>query len=227
MFPVILNVADELKETINSLIGGTNADFEIKEILSRFTTDVIGTCAFGIECNSLKNENSEFRKYGRQIFESPRSSFLKILFMSSFRDLARKLRMKVVSDNVSEFFLGSLKETIEYREENNIKRSDFLNMMMQLMKHGKIDDNEVVNDSENHGMLSFNEMAAQSFVFFLAGFETSSTTTTFCLFELSVNPEIQKKARQEVIDVLKKHNGEFTYDAMMEMHYVERCIQGM
>lgn len=226
MYPMILSVGDELTKTINSLINGTSGDFEMKEVLAKFTTDIIGTCAFGIECNSLKDDNSEFRNYGRKIFETPRNSFLKLLFMSSFRSMARKLRMKSISDDVSEFFMGSLKETIKYREENNVERSDFLNMMMQLMKQGKLDD-EADNDAAGKGLLSFNEIAAQCFVFFLAGFETSSTTMMFCLFELSVNPEIQKKARQEVNDVLKKHNGQFTYEAMMEMNYLDRCVQGI
>jgi len=227
MFPTILKVADELTNTVNSLTNGTNADLEVKEILARFTTDVIGTCAFGIECNSLKDENSEFRKYGRKIFDTPRNSFLKFLFLSAFRDLARKLRMKQIADDVSAFFMSSLKETIKYREENNVQRNDFLNMMMQLQKHGRLDvgDGDEVDDDQVKGKLSFNELAAQSFVFFFAGFETSSTTMMFCLFELSVNPQIQRKARQEVIDVLAKHNGVFTYEAMMEMHYLDRCLQ--
>lgn len=183
MFPMIVTVADELKNTIESLTNGTNGDFEIKEILARFTTDIIGTCAFGIECNSLKNDNSEFRKYGRKIFESPRNSFVKLLFMASFRSIARKLKMKVVSDDTSEFFIGSLQETIKYRDENNVKRNDFLNMMMDLMKHDTIDDSDGESNTGT-GILSFNEVAAQCFVFFLAGFETSSTTMMFCLFEM-------------------------------------------
>ncbi|KAJ6632804.1 putative cytochrome P450 6a14, partial [Pseudolycoriella hygida] len=221
MFPIIVGVADELKNTIDSLIVSSTGEFEIKEVLARFTTDVIGSCAFGIECNSLKNENSDFRKYGKLIFASPRNSFLKVLFMSMFRNWSRKLGMKVVADDVSEFFIASLKDTIKYREENNIKRNDFLNMMMQLMKQGKLDDEE----ETTKGILSFNETAANCFVFFVAGFETSSTTMMFCLFELSVNPDIQRKARQEVNDVLEKHGGQFTYDAMMKMHYLDRCVQ--
>lgn len=189
MFPMILNVADELTKTINSLINGTSGEFEIKEILSRFTTDIIGTCAFGIDCNSLQNENSDFRTYGRKIFEQPRNSFLKVLLMSNFPQLARKLKMKLLRDDVSEFFIGSLKETIRYREENNIKRKDFLDMMMELMKHGRLDDDDdddgkIGDNTTTNGQLSFHEIAANCFVFFLAGFETSSTTMMFCLFEL-------------------------------------------
>lgn len=225
MLPMILNVADEFKGTVTSLINGMNAELEMKEILARFTTDTIGTCAFGIDCNSLRNENSDFRKYGRAVFEKPRNSFLKLLFINNFTELARKLKMKHFSDDVSDFFMGSLKETMRYREENNIRRNDFLNMMIELHKRGKIDGHETGIDSDKD-KLTFDEMSAQCFVFFLAGFETSSTTMMFCLFELSVNPDMQKKARQEVFDVLKKYNGELTYEAIMEMDYVDRCIQG-
>lgn len=229
MFPMILNVADELKSKINSLIISGNGDIEIKDIAARFTTDVIGTCAFGIECNSLKNENSDFRKYGRAVFDCPRNSLMERAFMRSFTNLARKLKMKMFADDVSEFFMGSLAETIKYREENNIKRNDFLNMMMQLMKRGKLDedvDDEILNAAADTSVLSFNEIATQLFAFFVGGFETSATTLAFCLFELSVNLQHQRKARQEVNDVLRKHNGEFTYEALTDMHFIERCVLG-
>lgn len=227
MFPTVLSVADELKVSIDSLINSNKVDIEIKDILARFTTDIIGTCAFGIECNSLKNPESMFRKFGQKHFEKPRNSLLKILFMNGFRELARKLKMKMIADDVSEFFLNSLRNTVRYREENNVQRKDFLNLLMQLQKYGKLEGNEDEDgDFLNTGRLTFNELAAQSFLFFLAGFETSSTTMLFCLFELSVNPEIQRKARKEVMEVLSKHKGEFTYEAMSEMYYLEYCIQG-
>jgi len=81
------------------------------------------------------------------------------------------------------------------------------------------------NGDKQNG-LTFNEVAAQAFIFFLAGFETSSTTMGFALYELACNQHIQDKLRTEVDSVLKKHNGKLDYDSMREMTYLEKVIDG-
>lgn len=71
------------------------------------------------------------------------------------------------------------------------------------------------------------EAAAQCFVFFLAGFETSSTTMTFALYELAVHQDIQDKVREEIKSVLAKHNNKISYDSLKEMKYQRQVIDGI
>lgn len=49
---------------------------------------------------------------------------------------------------------------------------------------------------------------------------------TFCLHELSLNHELQDKARANVLEVLARHDGKITYEALNEMTYLEQCING-
>lgn len=74
--------------------------------------------------------------------------------------------------------------------------------------------------------LTLGEMVAQCFVFFLAGYETSSTTMTFALYELSIHPEIQEKVREELFRVLKKYNNKITYDSLKELEYMQQVVDG-
>jgi len=113
-----------------------------------------------------------------------------------------------------------LQKTVEYRENNDIKRNDFLSLLLQIKKHGKINDDV----GEAIGSMTTEELAAQSFLFFVAGFETSSTTMTFALYELAKNPDIQENLRQEIKRVLSQFDNKLTYEAMLEMKYLQMVI---
>jgi cytochrome P450 family 6 len=58
-------------------------------------------------------------------------------------------------------------------------------------------------------------------VFFLAGFETSSSVATFALYELAINTEIQVNLRKEIQETLEKYDGKVTYESIQEMKYLD------
>ena len=63
---------------------------------------------------------------------------------------------------------------------------------------------------------------AQAFAFFLAGFETSSTSI-YCLHELAFNLEVQEKLRKEMKDTLGDRD-DFTYEDVFAMPYLDKVV---
>lgn len=143
------------------------------------------------------------------------------------------LHIRATDKCVQDFMTSVAKENLELREGNNVIRKDFFQLLMQLRNKGSITQNdddewktefECVKNDGSGKFLSLNEMTAQSFIFFAGGFETTSTTMSFCLYELAKATEIQKKIHDEIDQVLAKFNGELSYDSVSEMKYLECCI---
>lgn len=63
-------------------------------------------------------------------------------------------------------------------------------------------------------------------MFFAAGYETSSNTIAFCLYELALNVELQEKTRRDIHDAIDNGDGKLTYDAVQDMKYLDMVIAG-
>ncbi|EDW74200.1 uncharacterized protein Dwil_GK21514 [Drosophila willistoni] len=216
MFPIFLKVGEEMVQVLNEKTSNVPQPLEITDLVSRYTVDVIGNCAFGLECNSLHNPEAEFVKMGNAVFTLKRHGRAMDLFLFGAPKLAAKLRIKVTSQKVEDFYMNIIKDTVDYRMKNNIQRNDFMDML--------IDFKRKYDEGNKEDGLSFNELAAQAFVFFLGGHETSATTMGFALHELAINQDIQNRLRNEIDEVLAKNNGEFNYESMNEMKYLEKVI---
>lgn len=216
MFPTISKLGVRFTDFVHDTIK-QNDVVEVKGILARFTMDVIGTVAFGIECDTMKSIDNDFYRFSRTAMESTRHGPYVMNLIRNFKPLAKKLGVKVLRDDVSEFFMNVVKSTIEYREKNNIQRNDFMDLLIKLKTD---EDGDKLTDG-----LTVNQIAAQAFLFFLAGYETSSTTMLFTLYELALNPEIQVKVRQEIRKAIQKH-GDITYEMMMDIPYLDQVING-
>ncbi|XP_075168282.1 putative cytochrome P450 6a21 [Haematobia irritans] len=222
MFPLIMEIGNKLidvthKEMTNSQV------LEVRDLVARFTTDVIGTCAFGMEIQSLLEPQNEFRKMSYKALREFRYGVLGFLIRFNFPHMARRLHMKETMADVEKFFMGIIQANVEYREKNHVKRQDFLNMLIDLKNNKSMKSEGAVQ--EEMTQLTFEQLAAQAFVFLLAGYETSSTTMGFALYELALNPQIQEKVRKEIQDILQNHNNEITYENIKEMVYLDQVIQ--
>ncbi|KAH8355098.1 hypothetical protein KR093_005418, partial [Drosophila rubida] len=215
MLPIVLKVAEEMSKIFNEKLSSPK-ELEITDLVGRYTADVIGTCAFGLNCNSQRGANADFVDMGKRAVTERRYYGLLDFFIFGFPKLSRRLHLKITTEEVHDFYLRIVRETIEYRLNTKEKRNDFMDMLIEMYQK-----NLMGNTEEG---LSFEELAAQAFIFFVAGFETSSTTMGFALYELALHQNIQDKLREEIRQVLGKHNNEFSYENIKEMELLEQVV---
>lgn len=65
--------------------------------------------------------------------------------------LQKMLKLKSVDDDVESFMINVVKDTLTYREKNNVIRKDLMQLMIQLRNTGKVQDDgewgtKIVND---------------------------------------------------------------------------------
>lgn len=121
---------------------------EVREISARYTTDVIGSCIFGIQMNSLVDDEAVFREMGRKIFEpSKRRKILRVI-QFNFPWLFKLLKLSSTKQELTDFFINITKECFDYREKHNIVRNDFMDLLRALKNSN---DQSVQNDADEIG----------------------------------------------------------------------------
>lgn len=229
MFSTIVNCGTPLKNVIKTA-AKNQKEIDAREIISKFTTTIIASVAFGLDIDCFKNQDEPFRKYGRNFFAATFKNGIRTMLRFVAPKLMKSMKIRFVDKDFEDFMTSTVKENIELREEHNIVRKDFFQLLIQL-RNGKLSELDsqwetIISKDENTKKLSLQEMAANAFVFFVAGFETSATTMSFCLYEVAKNQEIQRKIQEEIDSVLSEHNGQITFDSINEMRYLESCISG-
>ena len=147
MFHTVVECGQELEKYFEEPANREDV-LDVKEVLARFTTDVIASCAFGIQCNCLRNPDAEFRKWGRKTFEPSLNQNLRDIINFMMPRIAIALRIANIPSDISKFFMKVVDETVAYRERNNVTRDDFMQLLIQLKNQGYLDtdiqDNEKV-----------------------------------------------------------------------------------
>lgn len=165
MFNYVKKCAEELLSVVDEIQG---EDVEMKNLMARYTlllyflpfqddclertflfrytTDVISSCAFGLEANSLRNSDSEFKKMGMQALTPTPFTRIRDILTAIAPRLVFFLKLRTFDDQVTRFFNGIVRDTVKYRKENNVTRNDFLDLVMQMRNEDQ--DTEATKKSD-------------------------------------------------------------------------------
>ncbi|XP_044260280.1 cytochrome P450 6A1-like [Tribolium madens] len=198
MYPILQTCVENMMEKVR-IDYENDQKCNVNEISPAYSINVICSCAFG-----LREENSLFKSYADEVVYKTKYKYLVHILATLFDKTAKKIGVKILPKNATNFFMKIVTDTVKFREENNHVRGDFMQLLIEMKKENQ---------------LTVEEIAANCLAFFIAGFETSSATLTFALYELAKNPNIQKKARDEILT-----NCQITYDSLAEIKYLDQVI---
>lgn len=199
---------------------------ELKDLYTRYANDVIATAGFGIDIDSFKNPTNEFFVMGQKAFKIGHLRMMKLFGYLIFPKFMQLLGVTIIPKKVTDFLRATIYETVLKREKEDIMRPDMLQLLMQAMK-GTLTDETSSDDrkkTDKSNELDMDNIAAQALVFFLAGFDTTSTLLCFASHQLAVHPDIQSKLQEEIDTTLQQHGGQITHEAVHSMKYLDMVV---
>ncbi|XP_055696998.1 probable cytochrome P450 9f2 [Phlebotomus papatasi] len=214
--------------------------YDVKELIARLAVDVIGTCAFGVKVDSLKDKNNEFFVTSRSLINFTSISLqIKFILYIICPQIMKFFKISFFSEAASNFIRKIVLDTMKTREEKNIIRPDMIHLLMEAKKGNLIDagnDKDSAGfatvEESDIGMRTFikrswkdDELVGQCFLFFLAGYEALSTITSFVIYEIMVNTDVQDKLYQEVSEMDKKSEEKsLNYDTLKQLKYLDMVV---
>ncbi|KAG4078373.1 hypothetical protein HA402_013083 [Bradysia odoriphaga] len=225
MFETVVKCGKTLENYLDRL-AVSQKEIEVRDVFARFATNAIASIAFGIEIDCLENPDHDFRKYGKRFFDPTLKNILRLNVGVMSPTISKLFGLRFADKDVGEFMTETVRKNLEYREESGVVRKDLFQLLMQLRNTGNVqEDGDWSTKTNRHKQMSVEEMTAQAYLIFIGGFESSSTTMSFCAYELARNPEVQQKAYEDIVDTLAKHDGQLTYESLNDMKYLEQCIE--
>ncbi|XP_042855523.1 cytochrome P450 3A18-like [Penaeus japonicus] len=223
MFPLVAEKALVLSQVASSL-AKQNETVEVKNLFGRFSMDATASCGFGMHCDSLNNNDSEFCRIASVIFNPTMWRIMKLTSFYIAPRVCRALGMRATSEGLL-YFAKIVAATLNNRQETGENRGDFLDLMIESRK---------ISDETNPGKrkhaLDDITVVSQAVVFLLSGYDNNATTLAFCCYLLAKNPHLQEKAREEVLRLQRLHPDEgdegklISYEAVAEAKFLDACV---
>jgi len=134
MFSFISGCANNLEQYVEKL-ADRNEIMECRELTAKYTIDVIGACVFGIEIKALSGEDTEFYQMGRNIFSTTWYNMILFRIVQFLPWLFAIISNFLPYKKDTKFFMRLFAETVNYRENHNIVRHDFVDVLRELKKN--------------------------------------------------------------------------------------------
>ena len=150
MKAMMVYVQETCKRLTDALdeLAEKNEEFELKELLGKYSMDTIASCAFGVDSQAFKNKDSKFVDYAARIFQNDASDGVKLVLMMMPFDIGfyimRAFNLAFWKKEPAEFFYNVILDSLKQRRESKVRRNDLIDLMVDAVK------GEIGNDQDHN-----------------------------------------------------------------------------
>lgn len=195
-------------------VGGGTV-FEARTLCSKFTIESVASCGFGLEANAFADTESAFVKNSRKVFDASIMQTIRTMLAIFVPTLNKIIKMAFLPSEVDIWLRTIVRQVVRQRDDKGERRTDFMQAVLDMRSRSK----SIINEDT---------IVGHALSLLLDGFETSSIMMTYCLYQLAVNPDIQKRIQDEIDESFEQYgnNGQLTEECVHSMTYLEQTLYG-
>ena len=242
MSPLVQKSIDKLLNRFERRVK-QNEDFDISEDFKCLTLDVIASTVFSYDTDIFNTKDSIFLKKLNFVFASINSETMSLgrklsvaIFISFPACLPiAKLFWPRIAAPPNEWFHDLAKKMITERQSSGEIRPDYIQLLLGLLKgtqqantssetDSDLSEDELARDLRRNvksKFLTMEEIQGQTFIFLVAGYETTATTLAFIAYYLALYPDVQAKLQEEIDTNFPDQHAKINYETVQALPYLE------
>lgn len=220
MFPLMKQSLNLLENEFDKL-AFQQSDIETRDLFGKLIITVISKCAFATDIDAFNEKNNVLANKLKLVFHPNFFGLLRLAFVVlAPQFLKDKFGASHIPVSTLNYLDKICREILKQRRQNPLAGNEYPDFLQLLLDSNK--ENRK-NDSSEHEGFSDTKISANAILFFLAGYDTTSTLLFWLTYVLVTYPEIQEKLHQEV-KMAKDASGELDYDTLLSIKYLEAVI---
>ncbi|XP_017765586.1 PREDICTED: cytochrome P450 9e2-like, partial [Eufriesea mexicana] len=117
---MMLNLIDDCADNFTDFVADRSKEGQVldtKELVGRYTNDVVSSCNFGLTVDSMRNPENEFYSFAKETVDFMSSLSLKFIIGKNFPLVSKLLGIRMFTEDARQYFLRIIDDTVRMRKE--------------------------------------------------------------------------------------------------------------